>query len=246
MNETLSIRQDQLTLIGAGRRRYCYRLADTDRCVKFYRRLTDQPLHRSRARIWLDVTLGRHIRPLNINYREWRYHQRLQRALPPEVMALFPEHTDPVFCPENGWGIAESLILNVDGSLPQRVHDVLRTLDDPALAVEIYRAVEQVCQRLAEHAICFFDIPNILLQWTGARTFRLRIADFEPQCRALLPGLASIRPYVRCKVRRRTRRYLERLRGLLRERGAVLDTPVQAAATSRRSRLRIAHTLGLI
>ena len=97
-------------------------------------------------------------------------------------------------------GLAESL-----GAL-------MDEMQDEGLRRKLYEAAERLFAQLAEHAVCFYDPPNVMVQWTGPERFRLRIVDFEPQGRALVPGLSSFRPYVRSKVRRRCARYLQRLR----------------------------------
>lgn len=50
---------------------------------------------------------------------------------------------------------------------------------------------------------------------TMPTVFQLRIVDFEPRTRALIPGLSYIKPYVRSKVRRRSQRYLSRLQSVM-------------------------------
>jgi len=50
-----------------------------------------------------------------------------------------------------------------------------------------------------------------LVQWLSPDSFRLRIVDFEPSGKEIVPGLSYVKPYVRSKVRRRSNRYLSRL-----------------------------------
>jgi hypothetical protein len=214
MNGGIPFSIDEQALLGRGRRRRCYRLPGTDLCAKFYHNPSRLPPG-TRLSIRLNIAWGCLCRAANVNYREWRYHQRLHRRLPAEVARVFPEHTEPVRCPEKGWGIVETLILNADGSLPRTVTEELNAARDAALCLRIYREVEALFQRFVEHGVRFFDPSNILVQWTGDGAFRLRIADFEPDCRALVPGLSHLDFYVRCKVRRRAARYLARLRNIL-------------------------------
>ena len=112
-----------------------------------------------------------------------------------------------------GMGIA------IDAQVPAgelRIQELkVQVLRNPQIGRALYDAIEQLFKRFVAHGICFFDPSNILVQWTGPETFRLRIADFEPSCRALLPGLSRINFYVRCKVRRRATRYLRRLDAIL-------------------------------
>ena len=242
MNRGSYFHTDDGGLLGEGRRRRCHRLADPGLCVKFYRDPSSLPPG-TRLSIRLNIACGRRFRCANVNYREWRYHQSLQRQLPAELAAVFPEHTEPVRCSEKGWGIIETLILNADGTLPQKVVDELKAARDPALSLRIYTETERLCRRLAEHSVCFFDPSNILVQWTGPETFRLRIADIEPWCRTLVPWLSRCDFYVRCKVRRRASRYLARLRGLLSANGA---SPERGERVPRPFFKRFAQRAGLV
>ncbi len=203
-------------LLGTGRRRRCHRLPDTNLCVKFYHRDSALPPG-TRLTTRLAIAWGRTCRLANVNYREWQYHQRLKQQHPDALTAVFPEHTEPVHCPQRGWGIIETVILNADGRPPRKVADELKVQvqRDPQIGRELYDAVEQLLKQFVARGVCFFDPSNILVQWTGPETFRLRIADFEPSCRALIPGLSRITFYVRCKVRRRATRFLGRLDAIL-------------------------------
>lgn len=220
MNSEYQLSFKPLSMIGEGRRRQCFRLPGQDACVKFYRSASNLPRN-ARSGVRVEIALGRRFRALNINYREWLYHRSLKQRLPADLLAVFPEQTEPVFCPGRGWGIQETLILNADGSLPRRILQELTALDSPELARRICQESERLFERLAAHSVCFFDLSNVLVQWTGADTFRLRIADFEPSCRSFVPGLTHIRPYVSCKVRRRARRYLRRMKAVLAAKGLV-------------------------
>ena len=212
---------DERALLGKGRRRRCYRMPGTDLCAKFYHAPSALP-PKTRLSIRLDIVLGRLCRAANVNYHEWRYHQYLLGHLPEDIVDAFPEHTEAVYCREKKWGIIETLILNADGTLPRSVAEELKASQDAALCLRIYQETERLLQRFVEHGVRVFDPPNLLVQWTGDGAFRLRIADFEPNCRALIPGLAYIGFYVRGKVRRRAVRYLDKLRNILAEKGMAL------------------------
>lgn len=198
-------------LLGEGSRRKCYRLPGRDACVKFYRQPTEYT-PKTTFSVRLHIFLARHVAALNVNCQEWRYHQKLRRSLPSDLLAVFPGSIEPVYSPTHGWGIVETLILNDDGTPMRRVLAELNRLSDPAVRRQLFEAAEQLFERLAAHAVCFYDPPNAMVQWIGPATFRLRVVDFEPQGRALIPGLSKIKPYVRSKVRRRCARYLERLK----------------------------------
>ncbi len=202
---------DHLVLLGEGSRRKCYRLPSESLCVKFYRR----PSEYTKKTTWsvrLHIFLARFVPSLNVNCHEWRYHQALRRTLPSDLFAAFPESIERAYSRECGWGIIESLLLNADGTPMRRVIAEMGRTQDQRLRRRLYDAAARLFERLAEHAVRFYDPPNVMVQWTGPDAFRLRIVDFEPQGRALVPGLSYIKPYVRSKVRRRCSRYLKRLR----------------------------------
>ena len=211
---------DEQALLGKGRRRRCYRMPG-DLCVKFYHDPSALP-PKTRLGVRLDIVLGRMFRAMNVNYDEWQYHQYVCRHLPKDIVDAFPEHTEAVYCREKKWGIIETLILNADGTLPRSIAEEFKASQDPALWLRIYQETERLLQRFVEYGVCVFDPPNLLVQWTGDGAFRLRIADFEPNCRAVIPGLAHVGFYVRGKVRRRSERYLAKMRDFLIKKGVAL------------------------
>ncbi len=198
-------------LIGHGSRRKCFRIVGEPWCVKFYR-LPEEYTQKTRLGVRVHIWLARFVRRWNANCQEWRYHQKLKQRLPSDLFAAFPESIEPIFSERRGWGLVESLIENVDGSPIQRVMTEMRRSDDDALRRQLFEAAEKLFAQLADHSVCFYDPPNVMVQWLGPTDFQLRIVDFEPQGRALIPGLSHLKPYVRYKVRRRCARYLARLR----------------------------------
>lgn len=213
-------------LLGEGSLRSCYRIPGEPYCVKFYR---DPSTHKP----WTKASTRRHIFYArfvwwaNANYHEWRYHRRLRRELPPELFAAFPESVELVYSTSRGWGIVESLVTNADGTAPKRILEELTSKGTaPDQRRELLKATAALLDRLADHAVRFFDPPNLMVQWTGPKTFRLRITDFEPTCKTAVPGLSLIRPYVRSKARRRNQRFFEQTETLLQTLG-VASSPAR-------------------
>jgi len=205
---------DPCLLIGEGSLRSCYRVREKPLCLKFYRQpgthyFWTKPS--TRRHIWL----ARFIPWLNANWQEWHYHRELRRRLPSDLLAVFPETVELAYSPERGWGIVESLVVNADGTASRRILDEIPDISDPDVRRRVYEAAAALLSRLAEHAVRFFDPPNLLVQWDDAAAFRLRITDFEPNCKAAVPGLSLIRPYVRHKAIRRSARFLAQLRSLV-------------------------------
>jgi hypothetical protein len=209
-------------VLGEGSRRKCYRLPGRDACVKFYR-LPSEYTHKTTPGVRLHIWLARHTPALNVCCQEYRYHRKLRGAVPQDLFAVFPESIEPVYLASHGWGIVESLIVNFDGTPMRRVIAEIALSRDPVLRRRLLEEAERLFARLADHAVCFYDPPNLMVQWTAPGAFRLRVVDFEPKGRALIPGLSSIKPYVRSKVRRRCARYLVRLRA------ACLAEPLKPA-----------------
>jgi len=202
-----------LVLIGEGSRRVCYRLAQSDVNAKFYRPSADSRWQRFSAR--LHTWIARFVSLTDVNICEWRYYQRLGRRLPADLFAIFPEQIEPVYSCRYGWGLLETTLRNADGSCSKSVHKEMAHVADPIMRFRIYREVEHLLRRLAENDVRFYDFHNLLLQWMEDGAFRLRVADFEPCGRGLQAGLLMIPAYSRWKMRRRTERYLARLRGIL-------------------------------
>ncbi len=228
-----SFNPESAELLGSGARRRCYQMPDRDQCIKFYHLPQTLP-RRTRLKNRYAIALARHWRAYNINHREWRYHQKLIQRLPPEVLSIFPEHTEPVYSKTHGWGIIETLIRNSDDSLSRQIPGELKRSDDIKTSCRIFSAVEELLDHLVNHTIGYFDHGNIMVQWRDNKNFKLRVADFEPTCRALVPGLTSLPFYVRCKLRRRGSRFLRHLANIINSRAGgntPCITPLLASPT---------------
>ena len=174
--------------IGRGSRRVCTRIPGTGLCLKRYR--DDDEVG---ATVRREIARGRFDRRLNTCAQEYDYLQELKRILPADVLSVFPETFELREDPKMGWHLVESLVLNGDGSVPERFSRTYRGASEAAAAK-------------------FFDPQNVIVQWPGRPQegveFRLRIVDFEPATRTLLP-VDSLSPSLRRrKLRRRVERYL--------------------------------------
>ncbi len=198
-------------VVGKGSRRSCYRMPEGTLCVKFYHDLDRLPARTKPSVLW-EIFSSRFFLAGNVNAQAWRYHCKLRKRLTPELLSVFPEHVELAYSGTRGWGIVESLIANPDGTPAKRLHKELFLVADPVLQLRIYRATEALLSQLVQQKVKFYDLSNLLLQWTGEQTFRLRIADFEPCGRGLWAWQTSCCLLSQCKVRRRSNRYLARLR----------------------------------
>lgn len=201
-------------LIGSGAVRSCYREPSGKTCVKFY--TCQDKLHpkRKNSTRWR-LLLTRHIYLLNINMQEWRYYQRLKKRLPLEVMKAFPEQMDRLYSPQYGWGVRESLLLNEDGSYTRLVEAEMKRMGNQQQAQELYDRVRDFLDQMILHAVAVYDPRNILVQWTSPSAYTLRMVDFEPRAKAVIPGLTYLKGFVRYRVMTRSTRYLARLKGLI-------------------------------
>ena len=112
--------------------------------------------------------------------------------------------------PVRGWCLVESLVRNFDGTPPRKFHEVCASIiNDSSLHHELLSALESLRDLIVESCIRFYDPQNILVQWTSAESFRLRIVDFEPESRVAIPLDALFPPIARMKIRRRFARYMK-------------------------------------
>lgn len=205
--------------IGEGSRRKVFRVPNQPYCVKFYR-LPSEYTRKTRFAVKFEIASSRYSDRFNISCQEWRYYRKLRSSLPPEVLAAFPETVERVRQPDRGWGLAENLLLNADGSPMRRVSAEMRRTSDANLRSRLYRSLASLYDALVAQTVRFYDPPNILVQWLPDGSFRLRIVNFEPRGRTLFPSPAFLPAFIRWKVRRRCNRYLARLASLF-----SLDSP---------------------
>ena len=194
-----------MTEIGKGSRRVCLRLPDSRLCVKRYR--DDDEVG---ATVRREIARGRFVRRLNTCAQEYDYLQELKRILPADVLSVFPETFELREDPKIGWHLVESLVLNGDGSVPERFSRTYRGAS-AAVRPRLYAAFRNLMHAFEAAAVRFYDPQNVLVQWDGGPFeggFRLRIVDFEPASRTFLPVDALCPAFRRKKLRRRVRRYL--------------------------------------
>lgn len=192
-----------LERLGEGSRRVCYRIPDTGLCAKFYR---DEAAARY-ASVAREIRDCRHDRERNVCCREYRFWNELKERLPPYVFAAFPDLMEQVYVPSHGWGTVVSLVQNADGTPCQRFTRAYWAADGDARR-KLLREFWLLIGAFAAYSVRFFDTQNIVVQYLGDGTFRLRIVDFEPVSRTAIPVDSCCPAMVRRKVMRRARRYL--------------------------------------
>ena len=194
-----------MTEIGKGSRRVCLRLPDSRLCVKRYR--DDDGVGETVKR---EIARFRFDRRRSTCAQEYDYIRSLAAKLPPEVFAVFPETIELRDDPVHGWHLVESLVLNGDGSVPERFSRTCRAADADTRQ-RLLCVFRDLAHAFEAAAVRFYDPQNVLVQWEGGPfegAFRLRIVDFEPASRAFLPVDLLCPALRRMKLRRRVRRYL--------------------------------------
>ena len=197
-----------------GSRRACYLLPDGRHCLKCYR--SDDEIKEGKypgdVLVPLSPATEREIRGRrfderhNTSCQEYRYWLSLKRRLPADLMAVFPETVEQMLLPTRGWALMEELVVNEDGERSKGFAEEWHGAD-PETKARMLTAFQALADGLVKYAVRFYDPPNIMVQWLADGSFRLRIADFEPASRLLVP-IDAIPFVTRLKVRRRFSRYL--------------------------------------
>ncbi len=191
--------------IGRGSRRVCVRIPGTDLCLKRYRDDDDVG-----ATVRREIARGRFDRRRNTCAQEYDYFQSLKTKLSQETLSVFPEKLELQHDDKFGWHLVESLVLNGDGSIPDKFSKVYKQAP-AALKMRLYADFCHLMNVFEAAAVRFYDPQNIIVQWPGkpfeGNEFRLRIVDFEPASRTLLPLDMLAPAFCRMKLRRRVKRY---------------------------------------
>jgi hypothetical protein len=207
-------RAGALERIGMGSRRACYRLPCGKLCVKCYRSDEEilegkdpgmpnsRPLAPAAAK---EIQRFRFHERKNTCCQEYRYWKNL----PEGIRRYFPATIEMRNTASRGWSLIEELILNDDGSPIVKFLPAWMTSGSEE-RWRLASLLDEFEAALAHHSIRFFDPQTIMVQRTR-EGFRLRIPDFEPTTRTLIPVDALFPILARMKTRRRFARYRERL-----------------------------------
>ena len=192
-----------LQFLGGGSRRLCYQLQETGLCIKTYRRPQDF-LPTTKDAVRKEITRYAHSRTQNTSCQEYDYLQTIRCQQPDHLVALFPEYVDLLYLPSFGWSLIETMIQNADGTSAQHFFEILNAnTRNPAIYRPLVAKVDALVDELCEHALPFYDFQNILTQYQPDGSYRLRIADFEPRARQLIPLDVLFPGLRRRKMRRR-------------------------------------------
>ena len=128
-------REGKMERIGMGSRRACYRIPETDLCVKCYR--SDEEIEEGMYNgaqepspsVVREIRRSRFDKRRNTSCQKFRSWQKMRKKLPAELFAVFPRVMELMHSPSRGWCIVEETVDNFDGttsrSFAQDAKDVL-------------------------------------------------------------------------------------------------------------------------
>ena len=201
--------------IGMGSRRACYALPGNDRlCIKCYKSdaeilegkdpgmRTSRPLAPAAAR---EIKRYRFDKNRNTCCGEYSYWKNIVNGASPELRALFPSVMEILMLPSRGWCLVEEFMTNEDGTPIEKFQSAWNAEDESGRK-RLAAALDSLECLLIRNSIRFFDPQTVMVQRTHDG-FRLRIPDFEPVTRTLIPLEAIFPALVRRKILRRFARF---------------------------------------
>ena len=206
------IRENELVPIGHGSRRQAYRIGDTGFCAKFYLPPEECTADKMKNSIRHEIAHRRFSRLLNSSSQEVYAYGKFRHDMPESVRSKMPPVCERVFHRKWGWGVLETYYANPDGTaiIPYR-REIERT-KDPAVKREIYIQARDLLNELISVGALFHEPGNFHVLKGEDGSVTLKLIDFEPDPKTLIP-LELMLPVVRkAKLRRKATRFLASLR----------------------------------
>lgn len=212
-------REGKMVRIGMGSRRACYKISAGNLCVKCYR--SEEEIKEGKYdgamslsdSVVREITKARFDKKSNTSCQEYRYWKYLRENLPKEIFATFPQELECVLVPSRGWCLIEERIQNYDDSVSESFYSSYKGADEFGRK-KLLTAFKRLFKNFFDYAVRFYDPQNIVVQRISKSDFTLRIVDFEPTSRSLIP-IDSMLPFlVRRKTARRVRRWLKEQLGV--------------------------------
>lgn len=208
-----------LTRLGIGQRRSCYLIPGNEMCIKCYR--SDDEIREGRSlcsdrfvplkkSVITEITRNR-FSWANICAQEYAYYTHLTRTLPKSLLAIFPSRISLALFPSRGYGLIQSVIANYDGS-PVKCFEEEYCAADQARRAHLCHAYRRLQYSFQKYAVRMFDPQNVMVENLKDGRFVLRVADFDPTIRTLIPIEYLGRWIVQLKVRRRFDRYIAKVK----------------------------------
>lgn len=201
-----------LVPIGRGSRRQAYRVGDTGYCVKFYLPPEECVPGKMRGSIRREIGWRRFSRFCNSSSQEVYVYERFRHAMPELVRSCLPPVCERVFHHKYGWGVLENLYLNPDGSAVVSCRREISRQKDEKLRASIYAKVRDLLNVLIAHAAHFHEPGNFHVLLSPSGGAEIRMIDFEPDSKTLIPIEAYFACWRRMKLRRKAKRFLAELR----------------------------------
>jgi hypothetical protein len=209
-------REGRMERLGMGSRRVCFALPDGEFCVKGYRSEDELDVF-SKSSVIREIRSARFDEKRNTSCQEYRYWQKLKRSVSAELFAAFPEYVKQIFIPSRGWCLIENVVRNADGSVIRKFAEEFRASGESRRG-DLMRNLERLIAMLSKSRVRFYDPQNVMVQYDAQGNFKLRIVDFEPVSRTLIPLDLLIPCLLRFKVKRRFLRFKRHI-----ENGVVHD-----------------------
>ena len=107
-----------------------------------------------------------------------------------------------------GWCILEERIINANGAEPEHFAHAFRKADSRKKA-QLLHSLKRLLVGLISNSVRLYDPQNIVVQNLQDGKFELRLMDFEPSGRCLIPIDALLPAFIRMKSFRRARRWMQ-------------------------------------
>ena len=207
-------REGKMERLGMGSRRACYALPGGRLCVKCYR--SDAEIEEGlyngakelSASVVREIKRARFDEKSNTSCQEYRYWVKLRKKLPVEFFSVFPQTMECVLVPSRGWCVLEERIINANGAGPEHFVHAFRKADSRKKA-QLLHSLKRLLVGLISNSVRLYDPQNIVVQNLQDGKFKLRLMDFEPSGRCLIPIDALLPAFIRMKSFRRARRWMQ-------------------------------------
>lgn len=206
------ILENELVEIGRGTRRIAYRVGDTGYCAKFYypKEQCIEALKMQKS-IQRDVRWRRFNKARNSSSREVYVYNLFRHSMPPDIRARMPEVCERVYHETWGWGVIETYYTNPDGTaiLPYENEMARQT---PANREKIYDLAVDFLKTIIAAGALFYEPGNFHVLIKPDGSIELKLVDFEPESKTLIPLEMYSKWFRRRKLVRKSRRYLRHIR----------------------------------
>lgn len=204
--------ENELTPIGRGSRRQAYKIGDTGFCAKFYLPPEECTPEKMKKSIRNEISRRRFSRLSNSSSQEVYIFGKFRHYMPEDIRSRLPPVCERVYHPQWGWGVLETYYTNPDGTAIIPYRREMERRKDKAGKMEIYRQARDILSEMIAVSALFHEPGNFHVLNGADGSITLKLIDFEPDPKTLIP-LEAMFPFVRrAKLRRKARRFLAELR----------------------------------